>query len=148
MNWYIGPDGSTLGSGAATDGDEDMAFALIVADARWGGKGTLSKNYIDLAKAQIDLIWKYEVDHTRSDVLTPGDQFKDGSVINISYFAPAFYRAFGRVNSKSSDLNQVGEMSSYVIAKNLPTQNGNATNGLIPAWSTPDGKPMSPPDQN
>jgi endo-1,4-beta-D-glucanase Y len=148
MNWYIGPDGSTLGSGAATDGDEDMAFALIVADARWGGKGSLSKSYLDLAKAQIDLIWKYEVDHTRSDVLMPGDQFKDGSVINISYFAPAFYRAFGRVTGKSADWNKVVESTYNVIAKTLTTQNGNASNGLIPAWSTPDGKPMSPPDQN
>jgi endo-1,4-beta-D-glucanase Y len=148
MNWYIGPDGATLGSGAASDGDEDMAFALIVADSRWGGKGSLSKSYLELAKAQIELIWKYEVDHTRSDVLMAGDQFNGGEVINISYFAPAFYRAFGRVTGKASDWNKVVESTYNVIAKTLTTQNGNASNGLVPAWSTPDGKPMSPPDQN
>ena len=69
MNWYIGPAGETLGTGAATDADEDMAFALIVADARWGGRGSLTTNYIDLAKTQIGNIWQYEVDHTRNDVL-------------------------------------------------------------------------------
>ena len=43
MNWEIGPDNLTTsgGSGAATDGDEDMAWALIMADRQWGGKGSL-----------------------------------------------------------------------------------------------------------
>ena len=42
MNWYINADGTqALGIGAATDADEDMAFALIMADKRWGGKGCL-----------------------------------------------------------------------------------------------------------
>ena len=145
MHWYIGPDGSVLGSGAASDSDEDMAFALIVADARWGGKGSLSKSYLELAKTQIDLIWQHEVDHTRGDVLMAGDQFNGGEVINISYFAPAFYRAFGRVTGKTSDWNKVVESTYNVLAKTLTTQNGNANNGLVPAWSTPAGVPMSPP---
>ena len=78
MNWYIGPAGETLGTGAASDSDEDIAFALVVADARWGGRGSLTTNYIDLAKTQIGKIWQYEVDHTRSDVLKPGDTGFDG----------------------------------------------------------------------
>jgi endo-1,4-beta-D-glucanase Y len=148
MHWYIGPDGSVLGTGAASDGDEDMAFALIVADARWGGKGSLNKNYIELAKTQIDLMWQHEVDHTRGDVFMAGDQFNGGEVINISYFAPAFYRAFGRVTGKTSDWNKVVESTYSVLAKTLNTQNGNANNGLVPAWSTPAGVPMSPPGAN
>ena len=54
MNWYIAADGSgpvTSGTGAATDADEDMAFALVMADKQWGGKGALSKNYIDICEA-------------------------------------------------------------------------------------------------
>ena len=73
MNWYINAAGTqALGTGAASDADEDMAYALIAADARWGGKGSLTTNYIDLAKTLIGKIWQYEVDHTRSDVLKPG----------------------------------------------------------------------------
>ena len=42
MNWYINAAGTqVLGTGAATDADEDMAFALVMADARWGGRGSL-----------------------------------------------------------------------------------------------------------
>ena len=37
MDWQIDPEGTApSGTGAATDGDEDMAFALIMADKKWG----------------------------------------------------------------------------------------------------------------
>ena len=144
MNWYIAPDGnSVLGSGAATDGDEDMAFALIMADKRWGGQGTLSTTYLAAAKTLIGLIWQYEVDASRNHVLTSGDQ-SDGSVINISYFAPAYYRAFGRVTNTASNWKMVIDTSYTVISATLNAQNGNSQNGLVPAWSTPAGVPMTP----
>ena len=146
MNWYINAAGTqALGTGAASDADEDMAYALIAADARWGGKGSLTTNYIDLAKTLIGKIWQYEVDHTRSDVLKPGDMGFDGSVINISYFAPAYYKAFGRVTGQTANWNNVAKTSYDVIEKTLNAQNGNASNGLVPAWSTPAGMPMAPP---
>ena len=146
MNWYIAPDGnSVLGTGAATDGDEDMAFALAMADKRWGGQGSLSTTYLAAAKTQIGLVWQYEVDQTRNFVLTSGDQ-SDGSVINISYFAPAYYLEFGRVTGKASDWAKVSAESYTVIANTLDAQNGNTTNGLVPAWSTPAGVPMTPPN--
>ncbi len=145
MNWYIAPDGnSVLGSGAATDADEDMAFALIMADKRWGGQGTLSTTYLAAAKTLIGLIWQYEVDASRNHVLTSGDQ-SDGSVINISYFAPAYYRAFGRVANTASNWKMVIDTSYTVISATLNAQNGNTQNGLVPAWSTPAGVPMTPP---
>jgi endo-1,4-beta-D-glucanase Y len=146
MNWYIAPDGnSVLGTGAATDGDEDMAFALAMADKRWGGQGSLSTTYLAAAKTQIGLIWQYEVDPNHAYVLTSGDQ-SDGSVVNISYFAPAYYLEFGRVTGKASDWAKVTSESYTVIANTLNTQNGNATNGLVPSWSTPAGVPMTPPN--
>jgi endo-1,4-beta-D-glucanase Y len=149
MNWYINAAGTmALGTGGATDADEDMAFALVMADARWKGHGSLTTNYIDLAKTQIGLIWAHEVDHTRSDVLMPGDQFADGSVINISYFAPAYYRVFGKVTNATANWMNVVNTSYTVIAATLNATNGNATNGLVPAWSTPAGVPMSPPGQS
>ena len=145
MNWYIAPDGnSVLGSGAATDADEDMAFALVMADKRWGGQGSLSTTYLAAAKTLIGLIWQYEVDASRNHVLTSGDQ-SDGSVINISYFAPAYYRAFGRVANTASNWKMVIDTSYTVISATLNAQNGNTQNGLVPAWSTPAGVPMTPP---
>jgi endo-1,4-beta-D-glucanase Y len=148
MNWYINAAGTqALGSGGATDADEDMAFALLMADARWGGSGSLSTSYLSLAKTQIDLVWQYEVDHGRNDVLMPGDQFADGSIINISYFAPAYYRAFGRINGNTTQWDSVMNTSYAVLAQTLNTANGNAQNGLVPAWSTPAGVPSAPAGQ-
>lgn len=145
MHWYIGPDEKVLGQGAASDSDEDIAFALLMADKRWGGGGKLKESYLAAAKRQIDLIWRFEVDHTRGDVLTPGDQFGGGAIINISYFAPAFYRAFGRATGQVANWERVAKASYDVIEKTLTAQNKNAANGLVPAWSTPDGTPMAPP---
>ncbi len=147
MNWEINPQGTgptSEGTGAATDADEDMAFALLWADHRWGGKGALADTYRDLALKQIDLIWQHEVDQSRADALAPGDQFSGASDINISYFAPAYYRLFGQANGKQSDWNQVVETSYAIVAANLNAADMNATNGLVPAWSTPAGVPQAP----
>jgi endo-1,4-beta-D-glucanase Y len=141
MNWEIDPNGdgpTSEGSGAATDADEDMAYALLWADARWGGKGTLSSSYHDLAVHQINAIWNAEVDHGRSDALAPGDQFGGASIVNISYFAPAYYRVFATASGQSGWKNVV-ESSYTTIAASLSSANGNASNGLVPAWCTPAG---------
>lgn len=145
MEWEIAPSGEVIGQGAASDGDEDMALALVMASKKWGGKGSLPDTYLNYAKKQIDLIWEHEVDHTRNDVLMPGDQFDGGSVINISYFAPAYYRIFGTVTGKNADWDRAAKTSYDVIEATLNAANKNASNGLVPAWSTPSGTPMAPP---
>jgi endo-1,4-beta-D-glucanase Y len=145
MEWEIGPDGSVLGEGAATDGDEDMAFALVMADARWGGRGTLPKTYRAYATQQIDLIWRHEVDHARGDVLMPGDRFDGAQVVNISYFAPAYYRVFGEVTQQTAAWQRVVDASYSVLAATLSPKNRNLDTGLVPAWSTPEGVPLAPP---
>lgn len=148
MEWEISPTGSVLGSGAASDGDEDMAFALAMADKKWGGQGSLSDTYLNHAKKLIDLIWEHEIDHARNDVLMPGDQFEDGSVINISYFAPAYYRIFGQVTGKTADWERSVKSSYDALEAALNAANKNLTNGLVPAWSTPAGVPMAPPSSD
>ena len=145
MDWEINPEGTApSGRGAASDGDEDMAFALVMADKKWGGKGTLPDTYLNNAKKLIDLIWKFEVDHTRNEVFMPGDSFGGGQVINISYLAPAYYRVFGQVTGKTTDWNKVVESSYGALNAALNATNKNVTNGLVPAWSTPAGVPMAP----
>ncbi len=148
MEWEIGPNGDTLGSGAASDGDEDMAFALVMADKKWGGQGSLSDSYLNHAKKLIDLIWQHEVDHGRNDVLAPGDRFGGGQVINISYFAPAYYRIFGKATGKTAEWGRTVKASYDVLEATLNAANKNLDNGLVPAWSTPAGVPMAPPNSN
>jgi endoglucanase len=146
MHWYINAEGTMpLGTGAASDGDVDMAFAFLMADKKWGGGGSLSESYATLAGRLIQAIWDHEIDHGRNDILTPGDGFADGSVINISYFAPAFFRAFGRATGDTAEWNRVVDSTYAATFAALNATNGNASNGLVPAWSTPAGVPTVPP---
>ena len=72
MNWAIASDGTGVpGKGAATDADEDIAFALLMADRQWGSAGSL--NYLNLAKAQINNIWLHEI--VDSKLAGPGDSW-------------------------------------------------------------------------
>jgi endo-1,4-beta-D-glucanase Y len=148
MNWEIDPQGAgptAQGTGGATDADEDMAFALLWADHRWGGSGMLADTYRNIALKQIDLIWQHEVDHTRGDALSPGDQFPNGAaILNMSYFAPAYYRIFGAAGGNQTNWNKVVESSYAILAATLNAANKNTDNGLVPAWSTPAGVPQAP----
>ncbi len=144
MDWEIGPDGKVTsgGAGAATDGDEDMAWALVMADRQWGGQGALKDTYLNHAKKLIGLIWSFEVDQTRSYMLKPGDQWGNVDVTNPSYFAPAYYRVFGQVTGKADDWNKVITGNYDILAKSLNATSGNADNGLVPAWCDSSGKPV------
>jgi len=144
MNWEIGPDGKTTsgGSGAASDGDEDMAWALVMADKQWGGKGSLADTYLATAQKLIDLIWTYEVDQSRGYMLKPGDQWGNVDITNPSYFAPAYYRVFGQVTGKASDWNKVIAGNYDILEKSLNATSGNASNGLVPAWCNSSGTPV------
>jgi endo-1,4-beta-D-glucanase Y len=140
MDWYINAAGTMrLGTGPATDADEDMAFALVMADRQWGGKGSLSSNYIDIAKDQISKIWNNEI--YQSKLLLPGN-WGDWSTVNISYFAPAYYRVFDSVDTDTThDWPAVIQTAYDTITNTLNATNKNQSNGLVPAWSTSDGAP-------
>jgi endo-1,4-beta-D-glucanase Y len=145
MDWEISPTGTVTGTGAATDGDEDMAFALVMADRQWG-RGNLAESYLDSARRLIEAIWAHEVDHEHGDVLLPGDSWSADAPLNPSYFAPAYYRTFGTVTGKTAEWNRVVTSSYDVIEKSLNATNGNATNGLVPAWCDGSGAPKVPFD--
>ena len=139
MNWAINSSGMTTGVGAATDADEDIAFALVMADKQWGSAGAL--NYLNLAKAQINNIWLHEV--ADSKLAGPGDSWNDPwRNINISYFAPAFYRVFKMVDP-GHDWDAVIKTTYDTIIASLTTANGNASNGLVPAWCASNNNVIS-----
>jgi endo-1,4-beta-D-glucanase Y len=144
MNWEIGPDNvmTSGGNGGATDGDEDMAFALIMADRQWGTSPLLKDSYLNYAKTLIDAIWKYEVDQTRAYMLKAGDQWGDKDVTNPSYFAPAYFRVFGQVTGKADDWNKVIDANYTILAKSLNAASKNQDNGLVPAWCNSSGTPV------
>lgn len=141
MDWYIlanGKDRGPNGSGAASDADEDMAWALLMADKQWGGKGGLGDTYFNIAKHQIEQVYNTEIQDDK--LLKPGDGWGGWSTVNVSYFAPSYYRAFAKA-SGNDKWNQVLETSYDTLAKSLNATNGNVDNGLVPAWCTSDGAP-------
>ncbi|HWP04909.1 MAG TPA: glycosyl hydrolase family 8 [Polyangiaceae bacterium] len=145
MDWYINAAGtSRLGTGGATDADEDMAWALVMADRQWGGKGTLDKPYLDHAKTLIKAIWDHEIDHQNKDFLLAGDSWQGNLIFNASYFAPNEYRVFGEVTGDTAGWGRVIDTGYTILAKSLNAQSKNADNGLVPAWCDANGAPKSP----
>ncbi len=144
MDWYIAPDGSrALGVGAATDADEDMAWALVMADRQWGGKGSLSESYASSAARLIDAIFSTEVDRGQwPDMLLPGDDWRGKNVFNPSYFAPNQYRIFGSVSRNVEGWRRVIDTGYAIIERSLNDESGNRQNGLVPAWCDAAGKPV------
>jgi endo-1,4-beta-D-glucanase Y len=144
MKWYINPEG-TAGCpgdetcGAASDADEDIAFALIMADKQWGGAGALDQSYRNYALRHIALVKQYEV--TPGFIFTPGNEWK-GDIVNLSYFAPAFYRIFGRYSNDEEFWNKVIDVNYQLLFDTLNAKNGNQDNGLVPAWSNLKGEPV------
>ena len=147
MDWNISADGSkATGTGGAGDADEDMAFALIMADRQWGGRGSLDRSYLDYAKEQLANIWAHEV--VDGKLLSGGDQGFDWHCVNISYFAPAYYRIFAKldhVDAGGAGWDAVIKTVYDTIDNALdPTRNGdqkNQSNGLVPAWCDSSGPP-------
>jgi len=143
MDWYIAPDGSRpLAVGAATDSDEDIAWALLMAHRQWGGRGALAEPYSSYARRQIERVWECEVDHDRHpDMLLPGDDWRGRNVFNPSYFAPHQYRLFAEVSGNSGWLRVIDRGYGIVFAS-LSAHNGNRDNGLVPAWCNAAGIPV------
>jgi hypothetical protein len=144
MNWYINAAGSNIGSnpsgaGPATDADEDMAFALLMADKQWGGKGSLSKNYLDYAKSQMSAVWNNEI---YNFIYLRAGPWANDSNINLSYFAPSYYKVFAKIDqTPTSNWTKVTDTMYTVLNAALNATNGNQSNGLVPAWCDSSGKP-------
>jgi endo-1,4-beta-D-glucanase Y len=139
MHWYINAAGTeVLGSGAASDSDEDIAWALVMADRQWGGSGSLDDTYLNLAKTQIERVWQHEV--LDGKLVKAGDKWGGWGDVNISYFAPSYYRTFAQVTGNDGWLDVV-QTSYDTLANGLREENGNSANGLVPAWCTSEGEP-------
>ncbi|MBY0425723.1 MAG: hypothetical protein K2Q22_08815, partial [Cytophagales bacterium] len=142
MNWCrtncSSPAGG-CGDNGATDGDLDAAMALLVANCQWPST-TSPHNYTTDAQALISAIRDDETyaSCTGLRVLRPGDAFNIAGAcncLNISYFAPAYYRAFAQFMPADAALWTKLADDSYTIINN----NANATTGLVSAWTRANG---------
>lgn len=133
MHWRVDAQNRVTGHNAATDADEDMALALVVADRTWGG-------YRAEATAQIDRIMTHEVE-PGTLVLKPGDAFGGSALTNPSYFAPGAYRVFA---DYTGDTRWVGVLdATYRMLDTLGQRTAAGTTGLVPDWMTAQGEPVA-----
>jgi len=95
MAWAQLTKGKSLDATSATDGDMDIAYSLLLADKQWGSKGPV--NYLWAAKAMINDIMQYEINHkTWSVLLCDGveAESKDYFDTRTSDFMPSYFKAF------------------------------------------------------
>src|SRR5664279_239740 len=130
MHWKIASDGRVRGNGGATDADEDIAMALLVAERLWGGE------YGILARHIIDGIWNAEVE-PGTYVLKPGSVWGGSLVMNPSYLDPAYYRIFAKVTGNTK-WNEVVE-KTYRMFDSISKHNDGT--GLAPDWMSAGAGP-------
>lgn len=96
---------------SATDGDMDIAYSLLLANAQWGSKGKI--NYLAEARSVIAAIMKQEINaETFSVLLSNAVQkgSKDYYDMRSSDFMPAHFKAFSKATNdktwnKTVDIN-------------------------------------------
>ena len=160
MDWHIGNPGQRLGTGAATDADEDIALGLLNACVKTQ-RGSWSSspagiNYCTQATNMIAAIYQYEVDKAGGSPpaglpgnagheLLPGDSWNlptdyPQGIVNLSYFAPGYYGAFGRFTNDVASWAAV-TARNYAIVNLAQSRAGNCSK-LVPNWARYDGEPQ------
>ena len=135
--WKWGKDTATgewktLDATQASDADQDIALALLMANKRWG-----EARYKQQALAILDDFWRYNVVNTKIGpvVLPGGDWYKTdtaipvSTILNPSYFSPATYRIFAEVDT-SHPWRQLAKTSYQVIQKSQTL----SKTSLSPDW--------------
>lgn len=121
------------GNNIATDGDQDIALALLMAYIRWN-----DTDYLNEAKPIIDAIYEKSVVTIQGKpVLVANDIERNNQtavVVNPSYFAPYAYRVFAQVDKKHDWLGLAA--NSYDLVTRMmdnPLDKENSS-GLPPDW--------------
>lgn len=130
-SWLWGKDQGgkykVLDDNSATDAENDLARALILAYETWG-----DKKYLNYALDIINGIWDKETRQIDGHlVLMPGVNQASSNFIEInpSYFAPYAYKVFKKYDPKH-DWNKLIESSYYYL--NVVTS--KTKTGLPPNW--------------
>ena len=137
-NWRVNKSGGVIGTGPASDAEEDIALSLIFADLLvnknvWqphtSPKGA---TYAQRAQSMVDYIWNNIVESGK--YLRPGNQWGGSAFVNPGYFAPAYYRIFNEFGATSHDWAGLIDQC-YRSAALSP----GAAIGVAPDWMKPDG---------
>lgn len=147
MDWQQKQAGcASIGNDAATDGDIDAAFALLLADKQWGSSGSI--NYLQAALNIINAIKASEV-YATSHALQLGDwahtdsKYKSGT--RPSDFMYDHLRSFQQATGDNTWNNVLNECYSLI---NIMQQNFSPATGLIPDFIQKTDATPSPAPPN
>ncbi|MEP6676896.1 MAG: glycosyl hydrolase family 8, partial [Ferruginibacter sp.] len=107
MSWAQSNSCTNFEASSATDGDIDIAFSLLLADAQWTSKGNV--NYLKEANRIITAIKEQEINGSTFSVLQSNsieNDSKDFFDMRSSDFIPAEFRSFFNT-TKDSVWNKV-----------------------------------------
>jgi endo-1,4-beta-D-glucanase Y len=126
MSWHISASGSAIDTGSASDGDQDMIWALIMASDQWS-----STDYLTAAGNMIQAMRQNSIGP--DGTLKPGDNWGGTALTDTSYFSPAYLRVFAVVSGDAS-------WSGAILDKNYSLlASVSGTHGLVPDWTTNAG---------
>lgn len=136
-DWRADEWGNVVATGAATDAEQDIAAALLLAQRKvdrgaWA-EGTIS--YRLRAQQILDSMWDFSMITTSGNV-APGAGWGGDGFINPGYFAPLWYRLF-----LEEDGNVARHPWEMVIEKGYTSLRDSPgfERGLVPDWMTPNG---------
>ena len=130
---YLWGGGALRSGDSATDADQDVALALLLAAHHWGADA-----YRSQAATVVRAIWEREVAHVDgTPYVTAGNwavSTTPGPTLNPSYFAPYAYRLFAGVDS-SHPWNDVVDSGYSALNRctAAPLDTGRSA-GLPPNW--------------
>ncbi len=136
------------GGGPATDGDIDIAMALIVASHQWGNQGDI--NYKAEAISIINELhdnWMHYCNDSAVWVVKPyaKDNFNACTdEIDPSYSIPAFFRVFAQINNIKNDhdrWNSAARDAYKLFDMKKAGNNNNKT--FVPDWMKVNGSDIT-----
>ncbi|MCK5782154.1 MAG: hypothetical protein KAH10_06160 [Flavobacteriales bacterium] len=119
------------GASSASDGDIDIAFALLLADKQWGSLGEI--NYLAEAKRMIAAIRTHDINRKNHNV-TYGDWVNSSSskyynATRSSDFIIDHFRSFSKIDASSKWNSVINKCYSIIDAIQI---NYSKSTGLVP----------------
>jgi len=141
-NWQVDVTGKTIGKGAATDAEEDVALALIFADklvqaGKWTAyESPVQGGYLQHAQKMLGCMWSTK-QIVSGGYVAPGAGWGGSGFLNPGYFSPASYRIFAMVDP-NHDWASVISMCYNILAASP-----GFSYGMVMDWMTPTGGQVS-----
>ncbi len=140
MSWVIHKtEKVSYDQGSATDGDLDIAYALLLADKQWGSDGKI--NYLSHAKEMINKGIKLDEMSSQTKRVLLGDWDTNQYSTRSSDWMAGHFRAFNKATNDKFWLDAIDVV--YELIESI-TANYSSTTGLMPDFivgSTPKPAP-------